>query len=470
MLFSTIVNADWQTTLNANFDNVDTFDGLTDWKPARPLVSAFIQDYPSDFSAFTSRTDGGMVWQMYQVYTMDDFPNNQYAIKDHGSGNRWVEGAAANATNHKSLCVDYQCYYQNQTLGTQRIAWQYGYPSNQGPNIGYDEMYFFYMQKLPWGFYNTDGANVFPYHNFIKFSFVGTGFNTVGSWGTPTEHAALTACGAATQALHEYGSSGWLFFESYSADAYMGGTFIHGKIRSSDECGYTYTANTVYDNPGWGAPIYNRQWIGVEQRIKKADPDGANNANNGIAETWIYDESGNVLYHGTYSSLEMVQDGPTLDFTHKINKLDIGGNRCAGWGYENGETARGHTTGGSSSTVIIDSSATFTTLTASPVDKYLWNVTDMSYAIITSRDSDTQLTCDGLRGGTDNTFQTGDEYLVSLYFGPTEHMYIDDVIVNGSRIGPTYFSLLNQSFTQSGKALKTGDAAIKIDSKNLSIQ
>jgi hypothetical protein len=90
----------------------------------------------------------------------------------------------------------------------------------------------------------------------------------------------------------------------------------------------------------------------------------------------------------------------------------------------------------------------------------------MSYCIVSSEDSSTQLTCDGLRGGTDNTFQTGDEYLLSGSsdkgnFGPTEHIYIDDVIVNSSRIGPTYFELLygqdGQKFTTtSGSSIKVG--------------
>ena len=117
-----IAHADWQSELKAVFDNVDTFDDLQDW--TLPGVRfATIQNNPSDFAAFTSRTDGGIVWQTSQIY----YNTTQNAIQDHGVDFRFADGAASNAAHHKSLVIDYNMKDSAHTLGVQRIAFQTGY-------------------------------------------------------------------------------------------------------------------------------------------------------------------------------------------------------------------------------------------------------------------------------------------------------------------------------------------------------
>jgi hypothetical protein len=67
--------------------------------------------------------------------------------------------------------------------------------------------------------------------------------------------------------------------------------------------------------------------------------------------------------------------------------------------------------GAGSNTVCTKTGENF--LTTIAVNDYAYNETDGSYAKVTSVDSDTQFTTDGLTGGSDNTFTSGDNISVS---------------------------------------------------------
>jgi len=76
---------------------------------------------------------------------------------------------------------------------------------------------------------------------------------------------------------------------------------------------------------------------------------------------------------------------------------------------------RGAHTGGDSSTVLIDAAASYITfgIEEKELDKFIVkNITDGSEATLVTIDSGTQITTDGLTGGSDNTFQIGDEIVV----------------------------------------------------------
>ncbi len=75
---------------------------------------------------------------------------------------------------------------------------------------------------------------------------------------------------------------------------------------------------------------------------------------------------------------------------------------------DNENKASGTATGATSTTVLIDSTATFLTTVA--VGDRVDNTTDGSATLITSVDSNTQVTCGALVGGSDNQFQSGDSY------------------------------------------------------------
>lgn len=70
------------------------------------------------------------------------------------------------------------------------------------------------------------------------------------------------------------------------------------------------------------------------------------------------------------------------------------------------------TTANASGTTLIDSSATFKT-DGVKIGDYILNTTDGSSALITNIDSETQLTCQSLSGGTDNDFDSSDSYEIS---------------------------------------------------------
>jgi hypothetical protein len=63
-----------------------------------------------------------------------------------------------------------------------------------------------------------------------------------------------------------------------------------------------------------------------------------------------------------------------------------------------------------SSTTVIDDTTDFSAVS---VGSQLWNVTDASYCKITSVTNPNTLVCDGLTGGTTNTFHKGDQYAIS---------------------------------------------------------
>jgi len=86
-------------------------------------------------------------------------------------------------------------------------------------------------------------------------------------------------------------------------------------------------------------------------------------------------------------------------------------------------------TGATSATVLVDSTATFTTSPAVLPGMMVRNVTDGSIATVKTVDSATQLTMDsiGLTGGTDNTFQSADDYRINELartYDATDTMYI----------------------------------------------
>jgi hypothetical protein len=80
---------------------------------------------------------------------------------------------------------------------------------------------------------------------------------------------------------------------------------------------------------------------------------------------------------------------------------------------------------GASSTVLVDSAATFITNGVS-VDDAVTNVTDNSTARVVSVDSETQLTTTTLTGGSDNTYANGDSYTV------TDQITFTDLVFSGN--------------------------------------
>ncbi len=86
-------------------------------------------------------------------------------------------------------------------------------------------------------------------------------------------------------------------------------------------------------------------------------------------------------------------------------------------------------TGGDSGTVLIDSTADFLGTPSVRPGMMIRNVTDGSIGIVKTVDSGTQLTLDGagLKGGGDDTFQSGDDYRINELvrtYDATDTMYI----------------------------------------------
>ena len=360
------VNADWQATLVSNFDYVDTFDNLADWKPATASYIN-IQATPAHFSAFTDRTDSGIVWQFYMA---NNLPTGSYnAIADHGVGTRWISGAANDASTHKSLCIDYNSRPQGaadtDVHGVQRIAFQTNW-GGQAPDVGYSsQVYMFCMIQFPENFFVATAADNFQYATYLKVFDTMTGFNTVASWGTAEEHAYQNAapCNYADDSsiIREYGLNASV--NDIGMNNFKIGWFGSYLNADSDNCGYYANSIPVYlddeGGNGWGTAIYNLEWFGLEIRYLLSNPHGEAN---GEIEVWAYNQTGTQVYHKLLSGVTTFKDGASA-FDHAINRFQLGGNRS--------------------------------------------DLTEL------------------------------DEW------GTVDYFYVDDVIINDTRIGPTYFGLLS---------------------------
>lgn len=446
--------AGWQDTLNSYFDYADTFDEIADWSMTSTDDGDYIvEDNPSHFTTFTNRTDGGIKWDYYNQGAGGATPEGP-TIDDHGTDFRWTSGAAnsSDSGNHKSLCIQYpqghdEPDYGETVTGAQRFGVKTG---TSDPTDGYSEVHMFFMMKIPYGFINNDSSSTVPdfdYHNFVKIVSINAGFRDTYHWGTVAEYNYCEGQGASQQYLNEYGSDGGTWNvrtgASYSDDEVWTIDFDY----SSSRCTYNNTPQIAKlgdtSSPeGFGVEIgrINRQWVGVEIRQKQG------NASTGSVEVWVYNESGTVTHHWEEDPVQ------TLGYysTYRFNKFEFGGNRWDG-GYTTHYT--GTHTAGDSSTVLTDSGLP----NGSTSFAYIWNVTDMSYCLVSSITS-TTVTCDGLRSGTDNTWQSGDQYklVADDSFGPVTKIYIDDVIIDADRIGPTYFTLLE------GSGSKTMDGIVPL--------
>lgn len=170
--------ADWQSDLESNFEVVETFDQLDDWRGANSINGYdFIQ------SNMPVKTVGSSVsmWNFYSDWTSGDSSTDW--IKNHGTANVW-QGTG------KSLIMDLT---QNATtpVGPSRLGVYFGsssedtvdeYASTGLGNSGLKEIYYFYMVKLPNNMFPTDpGTDIWPnedykWWSYHKFAVMSAGF------------------------------------------------------------------------------------------------------------------------------------------------------------------------------------------------------------------------------------------------------------------------------------------------------
>lgn len=334
-------SADWQSTLAAKFDHVETFDNLPDWKGSCNPNNGYTYSGPA-----------GSLFNGYACYGSTNTAGNW--IQNFGTGTN-VSG--------KSLSMD-----MNDTKGPDRML---SYIGDGTTSSGYDDVYIFFRVKFSSGLFIPPNSS--NYWGYFKFFTPSLGFTNVSTWGTSTDRAS--AC-QDPQTLTAYGPNytimDWDYFGSlnnvaninpreaitgtcsnttgsgYHASTYIGNDGTH-YIKDSD----TDPSGTDGGTGTFDMYNYSGRWLGLEIHHKLgADQGGSTHYRNLTSEWWLYDETGKVLHHWV-----SVNDGVPTNYrngsltgttihgsayfpTHKYNRFELGGNiqvQPAGGGPSSGQ-------------------------------------------------------------------------------------------------------------------------------------
>ena len=197
LIGSTVVYAQtWQETLEQNFDIVETFDQLQDWRG--------LNGYHLEPELMPKKLDGSpSIWNFYS----SDAGGIEDWIKNHGEDYVW--------NGLKSACVNLR------NLGTG-VSGDIGYGASRystffGDGVssksGYKKIHVFYMVKFRPGYFGKEPDGSYAYIMVIKHIELCSGFTENRYWGTPAEH--VLACDN-PQVKNEYGPN-------YSINNFSGG-------------------------------------------------------------------------------------------------------------------------------------------------------------------------------------------------------------------------------------------------------
>jgi hypothetical protein len=186
--FSLQAQADWQSDLEGQFDIVSTFDELQNWRGINDLHG---YDHNKDHQP--KKLDGSpSIWDMYDDWSYLD-PDRDW-IGEHGGNLVW-RGTG------KSLRMDLNPDDNKLRKGPSRFGLYYGsntpnvadgYATSGLANSGYNELYLFYMVKLPANMFPTETGDIWPteykwwgYHKFATISTAFTDINHINGASDP---------------------------------------------------------------------------------------------------------------------------------------------------------------------------------------------------------------------------------------------------------------------------------------------
>jgi len=358
--------ADWQSDLEgAGFDIVETFDQLNDWSGTSTGVGYYFNNLPTK-----SADNSASIWNMYYYQSSTDSTYDW--IANHGAANVW-QGTG------KSLRLDLSQQGTVDHKGPSRFGLYFtlgdGYATSGTIDSGYDDIYIFYMVKMPYNHfpYRDESGNFTGYWSYYKFNTLVAGAYSASS--IYDEYAQADGQGQVYGQSHylpdiktgaTYGYE--LFFKpglrldsAYDAD--WNNDLLYEAYDAVDGGGTAYSIK-----PFLGTAIGNEQWFGIEFHQTTGT---AGNAD-AVSEMWLYDAEGNVTKIFTKTDGVVVEAGQDYNY----NKFFFGGNH-------------------------------------SFLIREISEALDMAY-------------------------------------------YVDDFIIDGSRIGPTYFAMLGVNATLTGTAVTGG--------------
>jgi len=293
----------WQQTLEAEFDIVDTFDELQPWSGTNQGGRFFVNDHPDDFPIKLNGSPS--IWEGYTQFYIGSSQIEDW-IGSHGDMH-W--------SGNQSMCINYASLYcQNSSLyfgadsergyGTERMI---AYLGNGSSSSGYNEVYSFYMQFLPEGFFReTNISGELAYGVLAKTFSMQRGFVDVKNLKCPDESLTDSS----------YGSDWYL-------DGYkIGSTVIanyhnYGTQTDINSCGYSNHPQ-VNQKIGFEIPYFAGEWFAVERRQKNNFAPGVAD---GESEIWLYNMNGTVIGHSLVAG---VNNRPYRDT--KFNRVEFGGN------------------------------------------------------------------------------------------------------------------------------------------------
>ena len=333
--------SDWKTTLESNFDWVETFIQYDDWQPTETTTSLLYDEnfdgVDFDGPVITGASDSD--WNTYG--TWDIVAPAVPIIQDHGSTKRVTDKSMMVGYNAKSTISTYE-----GDVGVFKTMIYFG----DGNPAGYSDMYFFTRVFIPENYFPTSVAGVgtdfdtvqgddttvahvdghqpaeMTSHKWISF---GTGFLNTRDWrNVDTETTCMTYSSPLCPSGPYGGNEIWLHLKNKTFDSVYS---ITPKLERYDG-GYQET---------WGtAPVgsYFGKMVGLEVHLKVETTAGT--SNDGVAECWFYDENGTATQFFSSSArtfLKVNQDGTGFNRLWFVGNIRVRGKEGADLYYNCGE-------------------------------------------------------------------------------------------------------------------------------------
>jgi hypothetical protein len=420
----------WQEVLDGHFDIAETFDQLQNWHGElgkHPLGD--ISD-PGDMPL--KNDSGKSIWEYYSYWGTVPAAERPSWISSRSPENLW-------RGQGKSLAIDY-----GGVRGPSRLGFSIG----EVPADGYDEVYIFFMSQYQPEFFPMDNGS-FSWFGFLKTFQISSGFRDILDWGTVAEQQIaddtpqdrnIYGLNLAIINFKPYGGSLKVTHNIYASNP--NGT--SGSYESDEQTSHMIQADLK-------DAILGGEWFGLEYRFLLSSPHG----DVGAFEAWVYDSSGNVVGHEMIEITTMRDatnwgdgnPGGYHAFDHRYNKFVWGGNRDD---YIQKGFLKCHTftTDPESDKIYVPSHAKETGdwvefYTEGSLPQPLSD--DESYFVIKTDENTFRLAdsfSNAIQGEAIDLTSSGSG---TSYASCSSYLYIDDIVLNGDRIGPTYFTLLNGS-------------------------
>jgi hypothetical protein len=425
----------WQDTLAQHFDIVETFDQLQDWRGQSGGHPIGDVSNPGDMPL---KTDGSeSIWEYYSYWGTVPAADRPSWISSRSPENLW-------RGQGKSLAIDY-----GGVWGPSRLAFSIGY----APSDGYEEVYIFFMSQYKPEFFPKH-EDSFDWFGFLKTFQISSGFRDILDWGTVQEQQIADDT---PQDRNIYGLNAAIInFKPFSGSLKV----AHNIYTSTPSGTSSQSESDVQTNHMIQADLSDAilagEWFGLEYRFLLSSPHGEA----GAFEAWVYDSSGNVVGHEAVN-LPTLRDatnwgggnpGGFHAFDHHYNKFVWGGNRDD---YIQKGFLKCHpfTSDPESDEIYVSSHAKRTgDMVAFYTEGSLPQpIEDSQDYFVIKVDENTFRLADSFSGAIQgqaiNLTSSGSG---TGYVSCSSYLYIDDIVVNDGRIGPTYFTLLGEVQTLEG--------------------